>query len=304
MELHHQELLKNPLTPTPSSLKVLEQYIQNNKVKEYEKATYQRTNTHWHDVFIKMSNTKKRRKISEKTLAAMEIRLQKIFAAIEIEYLEDLTPESAEKMNKWLYNNKLGNKQKTLSNKTIREYIQTFDQLIKCALITNKTIPCISNLLECPSKSDIKKFQENRRNPSQEELIEIFINKKYKASRYNINYPKFWIPLIALYTGCRLNEVCQLEVGDIITENGIHLFMIKETGDRQSVKNTSSTRAIPIHPVLIKLGLLELVEQIKNSSSEIKIYINKQPNPSDYKASNLFFPLKYTFKSCVSMITF
>ena len=34
------------------------------------------------------------------------------------------------------------------------------------------------------------------------------------------NQPKFWVPLLALYHGCRINEICQLDTDDII-ETGI-----------------------------------------------------------------------------------
>lgn len=34
----------------------------------------------------------------------------------------------------------------------------------------------------------------------------------------------YWIPLIALYTGMRLNEICQLDVADIQIVEGVDLF--------------------------------------------------------------------------------
>ena len=37
---------------------------------------------------------------------------------------------------------------------------------------------------------------------------------------------KYWIPLIALYGGLRLNEICQLHTGDIVELDGVPCFDI------------------------------------------------------------------------------
>jgi integrase len=73
----------------------------------------------------------------------------------------------------------------------------------------------------------------------------------------------FWLPLIGLYTGARINELCQLSLSDIRqTQRGVWYFDITEEDDdvegkTTSVKNVSSFRAIPVHPHLIQLGLVQ-----------------------------------------------
>ncbi|NOX41109.1 MAG: tyrosine-type recombinase/integrase [Alphaproteobacteria bacterium] len=71
----------------------------------------------------------------------------------------------------------------------------------------------------------------------------------------------FWVTLIALWNGMRSNEICQLDVNDILKEEGIWCFDIshisKNNGNDKSVKTRSSVRMIPIHPMLISCGLLE-----------------------------------------------
>lgn len=67
--------------------------------------------------------------------------------------------------------------------------------------------------------------------------------------------------LIALYAGARLNEICQLRGADIILEDGIWCFAIDDAGDDQSVKNAGSRRLVPMHPVLVEAGIVEVAGQ-------------------------------------------
>ncbi len=90
----------------------------------------------------------------------------------------------------------------------------------------------------------------------------------------------FWALPIYLYTGARLNEICQLRVEDIksaiprpksSTDNAqppepIYYFDIKEAVDENGVqthfiKNEPSVRKTPIHKALIALGFLDFVKQ-------------------------------------------
>jgi integrase len=75
------------------------------------------------------------------------------------------------------------------------------------------------------------------------------------------NPHKLWIPLIALYSGMRQGEICQLFCDDIMTVNGIPCFRIRTCLERkQGLKTEQSQRTIPIHSVLLKLGFLEFIE--------------------------------------------
>lgn len=71
----------------------------------------------------------------------------------------------------------------------------------------------------------------------------------------------FWIPLIAAYSGGRREELAQLYVEDIHQhEGGAWFIRIIDDRPDKSVKTDSSRREIPVHPDLIALGLLKLVQ--------------------------------------------
>lgn len=79
---------------------------------------------------------------------------------------------------------------------------------------------------------------------------------------------KRFVPMIACYSGLRLNEVCQLLVTDLITVDGIPCFDINDRAANSRLKTASSTRIVPIHTKLIKNGLLKYLEAVKSSGSE------------------------------------
>nr|WP_147414291.1 hypothetical protein [Sphingomonas gilva] len=74
---------------------------------------------------------------------------------------------------------------------------------------------------------------------------------------------KFWVPILGLYTGCRLGELIQLHLCDISLAGPIPFISINEDnnrgGDLKHVKSAAGVRRVPIHPDLIKLGFADYV---------------------------------------------
>jgi integrase len=73
----------------------------------------------------------------------------------------------------------------------------------------------------------------------------------------------FWLPLIALLSGARQNEIAQLRVDDLRQdpETGVWYFAIGTEGGR-SIKTASSRRKVPVHPHLVAVGLLRYRQSI------------------------------------------
>ncbi|QFT62067.1 hypothetical protein [Roseivivax sp. THAF30] len=74
--------------------------------------------------------------------------------------------------------------------------------------------------------------------------------------------PMFWIPLLADLQGLRSEEATQLSPEDFGSEDGLSYLRIIQGSD-DSVKSESGNRKLPVHPALIALGLLDLVERAK-----------------------------------------
>jgi integrase len=91
---------------------------------------------------------------------------------------------------------------------------------------------------------------------------------------------RIWIPLIALFTGARLNEICQLHIEDVgqEPESGIWYFSIttqedEDGNERKRVKSGAGKRLIPIHPALIELGFLIYYKRIVEGGHD-RLWLN------------------------------
>jgi integrase len=101
---------------------------------------------------------------------------------------------------------------------------------------------------------------------------EHFSSEELKLIFDPLSYPKdidwkYWIPIIALYTGARLEEICSLYIKDIREINGVLCFDINSEGEKHT-KTASSNRLIPIHPELVRLSFMDYVESLKSKGQE------------------------------------
>lgn len=92
----------------------------------------------------------------------------------------------------------------------------------------------------------------------------------------------YWLPLLALYTGARLDELCQLQVKDIQLESyqdeqeqtqQVWILRITDEGDGQKLKNSGSRRRIPIHQALITLGFVKYVQ----AQTSVQVFPDLKP---------------------------
>lgn len=92
---------------------------------------------------------------------------------------------------------------------------------------------------------------------------------------------RYWLPLLARFTGARLEELCQLHVDDVTTVQGIPCIRIDDSRDGQKLKNQSSRRILPLHPELLDLGLLDHVEGIKGDDHS-RLFPDLEPTRGKY----------------------
>ncbi|MNO91478.1 hypothetical protein D3C76_830240 [compost metagenome] len=109
-----------------------------------------------------------------------------------------------------------------------------------------------------------KRRLDDNRGYSWNELVSLFSHTDFQQLRHAEGRPGsavFWIPLMAAYTGARREELAQLYIEDVHQhESGSWFIRIIDDRPDKSVKTDSSRREIPVHPDLIALGLLTLVQ--------------------------------------------
>lgn len=89
---------------------------------------------------------------------------------------------------------------------------------------------------------------------SEAELKILFESQAYKQQTFAKAH-EFWIPLLGLYTGARINEIAQLDLADIGSQDEVDVIRINDDGNKRT-KTAASVRTIPIHPSLIAAGFL------------------------------------------------
>lgn len=77
---------------------------------------------------------------------------------------------------------------------------------------------------------------------------------------------RFWLPLLALFTGARLAEIAGLRVADIETIEGVPMLNIRPHEGRE-LKTSSSVRRVPIHSELIRMGFLQFAQARRNEGA-------------------------------------
>lgn len=109
---------------------------------------------------------------------------------------------------------------------------------------------------------------------SPDDLTAIFSSPVYSQGfrpRGDLNgEATFWLPLLALFTGARMEELGQLAPTDIRNErykdskgreHKVPMLYITDEGTGQGIKNEGSRRRVPVHKDLIALGFLDHVRK-------------------------------------------
>jgi len=120
------------------------------------------------------------------------------------------------------------------------------------------------NYFERLTMNDPRDERELRAAFTLEQLEQIFTEMNNSRQTHSYYY---WLPRIALFSGMRLNEICQLLLNDIKEIDGIFVFDINDEKEKR-LKTKASKRYTPIHSRLIEMGLLERVEGLKQQGKE------------------------------------
>ncbi len=97
---------------------------------------------------------------------------------------------------------------------------------------------------------------------------------------------KFWLPLIAVYSGLRQEEAAQLHLEDIRKVEGHLVFDINGRPPRK-LKNRTAVRKVPVHSELVRLGLLEHIKEQQSAGSE-RLFPGLQPGGADQRLGHAF----------------
>jgi len=153
-----------------------------------------------------------------------------------------------------------------MSRATIAKYLGFLQAIFECSVEDGK-------LSANPFKKivvnvdEVQRAQKSRMPFERSDLKAIVSSSLYQPGfepRKGLGVSCFWLPLLGIWTGARLEELCQLHAEDVRfdEESQAWYLDIHAEGSRK-VKTLSSIRRVPVHLELVKVGFLDFTASVK-----------------------------------------
>lgn len=156
-----------------------------------------------------------------------------------------------------------------LSHATVAKKVSFISTILQTAYDAGFLAQNVARSLRIPKP---KITHERRRAFTGDELKRIFDSPVFsQGKRYagGAGEAAVWVPMIALVTGARLEEICQLRADDILFDDKDEVFIkISDEREDQRVKTVSSRRTVPIHRDLINAGFIGYLDYIKDNDQD------------------------------------
>ncbi|PAR27460.1 site-specific integrase [Vibrio metoecus] len=148
----------------------------------------------------------------------------------------------------------------TLSDESVKDYCQKMSGFFEWCQLNELTD---INPFKAIRFKKTRKDSEAKCAYTDTDLEKIF--SAIVSTKHQHKHPYyFWLPLLAYFTGARLNELCQLYKADIYQVESIWVIQIDDRFEGQKLKNQTSRRIVPIHNQLLSLGLIDFVQSIQH----------------------------------------
>jgi len=155
------------------------------------------------------------------------------------------------------------NSAKTLSDTTVGNYLGRISSFFAWAHTVGYIDRNPAVGIKFSKKNKVRPDEERKAYSRSDmlKLVDAYLQQNEKGTLELASSPeRFWLPFISLYSGMRLNEICQLHVEDVEQDSESEIWYFNVEGsddDTKAVKTASGRRMIPVHPDLVKLGFLE-----------------------------------------------
>lgn len=165
-----------------------------------------------------------------------------------------------------------------LTDKTVKRHLTALSQFFRFALDRGQiSVAAHGELVKAHRFKASKKARDQRDAWTPEELTALFKSPIWtgrdaaqvtKPGPHIIRDAKFWLPILAVFHGGRLEEFADLYGRDLQCDAGTWFLNIVETeADEEagtkgrSLKTGNATRALPLHPEVIRLGFVQYVRE-------------------------------------------
>jgi integrase len=178
--------------------------------------------------------------------------------------LKSMTKAHGFALQAWL----LDNKERGFGDKTASNYAGCLLALLNTAVRAD-----LIDKNPWPDLADFEvKGSKQREDFTDEQLKKLFGSKLFTEGQWPIVQkvdPRdaYYALLLSLWCGARIGEIAQLEVADVMVENGIDLFRIHAEAEGSTVKNDEGWRKVPVSAECIRLGFLEFAQTRRDAGA-------------------------------------
>ena len=158
----------------------------------------------------------------------------------------------------------------TMDTRTINTLIQRCSSWLNWVI--RKGFYEEKNIFHGKSVPSKKGTNDITRQPFKEEQLKLIFGKNYMNRSLNSPSPCrfvfYWVGILGLFHGTRLQETTQLHINDIYPLNQIWVIDINDKTRDKKLKTLHSKRIIPLHQTLIDLGFLDYIKILEQNGKE------------------------------------
>jgi len=219
-----------------------------------------------------------------KAVSEMRLALSQFEQVVGRKSLAALTRDDARQFMAWLSEKKVGGRTKGsivrhLSEQSIGKRVRMLSASINHA--RDRGLFSGDNVLSgCKvaayAKSGDKAAMPVKRRLQVSELNAIFTHpwfvgckspsERYSPGTHRLKGAEFWVPIVALYTGCRAGELGGMKVSDVRL-NDLHPHLVVRDNEYRRTKSRRARR-VPILDALVAIGFPAYVESIRAGGHE------------------------------------
>jgi hypothetical protein len=93
-------------------------------------------------------------------------------------------------------------------------------------------------------------------------------NRRWRPGKVILRDASYWVPLLVMFIGSRIEEILQLRRSGLRRRNGV-LGLAIGGSPEQSIKNGDSERFVPIPQVLLELGFVDWIRSLPDDHGDL-----------------------------------
>lgn len=152
-----------------------------------------------------------------------------------------------------------------MSMKTVKRHFSGMNSIWRW-LVFKKHVPAKIDPFHGHAFPGTKSKKSARDTWAMEDMQRLFSSLDYRQA--NSHSALHWLPLLSLYSGMRLEEICRLRPHhDIAIRDGVYCFILQKRDDWDP-KTEAGERVIPVHSWLLSHGFKTFAQDMKEGGAQ------------------------------------